>query len=91
MPVTMHLPSVLRRMTDGHAKIPVDGQTVQEAVQQLCHQYPELGRHLLDDDGNVRSFVRIFVDQDDAASLQGPQTPLRDGQTLRVVPAIAGG
>lgn len=91
MPVTMHLPSVLRRMTDGQAKVDVDAQTVEGAVAELCQKYPELGKHLLDPDGNVRPFVRIFVDQTDAASLQGPETPVTDGQTLRVVPAIAGG
>lgn len=91
MPVTMHLPSVLRKMTNGEAKVDVDASTVGEAVAILCDRHPELRKHLLDADGNVRGFVRIFVDQEDAAELEGPSTPVQDGQVLRVVPAIAGG
>ncbi len=91
MTVTMHLPSVLRKMTDDEAKVDVDAQTVGDAVTALCEKHPELRKHLLDADGNVRGFVRIFVDQEDAASLEGVDTPVEDGQVLRVVPAIAGG
>lgn len=91
MTVTMHLPSVLRKMTDDEAKVDVDASTVGQAVQALCDKHPDLRKHLLDDEGNVRGFVRIFVDQEDAANMDGVDTPVKDGQVLRVVPAIAGG
>lgn len=91
MTVTMHLPSVLRKMTDDQAKVDVEADTVGDAVQALCDKHPDLRKHLLDSDGNVRGFVRIFVDQEDAANLDGVDTSITDGQVLRVVPAIAGG
>lgn len=90
MGVTVVLPTVLRRLADGQKEIPVAGGTLREALGELARRHPDLGRQILQDDGTVRPFVRVFVDQKDAAEL-GPEAPLPEGAVVRVVPAIAGG
>lgn len=88
--VTIRLPTVLRRLADDQATVTVEADTVGDAVARLGEKHPELGRQLLAD-GKIRPFVRVFVDQDDIASLDGPETPLSGNEQLRIVPGIAGG
>lgn len=91
MAVTIRVPSALRRFTKEAAHIEVRPGTVREAVAQLVARHAGLAPHLVDDSGRLRNFVRAYVNEDDVASLYGEATPLKDGDTLRLVPAIAGG
>lgn len=91
MTVTIHLPSVLRRMTDDQAKIKVEGETVEEAIRDLCQRHEGLQKHLLDDDGEVRQHVTVFREQTGGVEQVTVGMAVEDGDTLRLVPAIAGG
>ena len=88
--VTIRLPTVLRRLADDQAEVPVEARTVREAMDALARAHPTLGAQLLAD-GRIRPFVRVFVDADDVEALDGPETRLEGGERLRIVPAIAGG
>lgn len=91
MSVTIHLPSVLRRMTDDAAKVDVEGETVEEAIRDLCTRYEDLDKHLLDDDGNVRQHVTVFREETGGVEQVEIAMRVEDGDVLRLVPAIAGG
>jgi len=87
----IRIPSPLRRFTDGQGKLEVQGQTVKTALEELFERYPELKLHLVEEDGNLRNFVNIYVDGEDIRSLDRMETRLEDKHELRIIPAIAGG
>jgi len=91
MPVTVRIPVSLQKITGEQSRVQVEGGTVQEAVDALDSRFPGIRSSLLDDAGNLRRFVNIFVNESDIRSLQGQQTPLEDGDEVFIVPAIAGG
>ncbi len=91
MTVTIRLPTVLRRLAADETEVVVEATNVGDALGRLAQRHPQLGQQILDDAGAVRPFVRVFLDQDDVATRQGIETPLTGGETLRIVPAIAGG
>ncbi|WCL82948.1 MoaD/ThiS family protein [Saprospira sp. CCB-QB6] len=88
---TLIIPTPLRKFTDQQASIKVDGATVQAAVDRLIDLYPALKQHLLDQEGNIRAFVRIFLEDEDILALDGPNTAVQADSTLSIIPAIAGG
>lgn len=85
------IPTALRQFAGGQATFPVSAGTVGQALQQLTAEYPDLGKHLFNDEGNLRSFVNIYFDEEDIRYLDGLDTPLQDGSELTIVPSIAGG
>jgi len=91
MTVTVRIPSQLRPLTGGHGEIGVEATTVREAIAALEVAHPGLSERLLDDGGDLRRFVNLFVADEDVRFLEGLDTPLSSGQTLSVVPAVAGG
>jgi adenylyltransferase/sulfurtransferase len=91
MSVTIHIPTPLRRFTADHGEVQVDGGTVGEALRDLTRQFPALQRHLYTDDGALRSFVNIFLNDEDVRHLQKDGTALKSGDTLSIIPSIAGG
>jgi molybdopterin synthase sulfur carrier subunit len=88
---TIKIPTPLRPYTDGQQEVRVKGHTVGLAVRDLSDQYPGLSKHLFDDDGRLRPYVNIFLNQDDIRTLGGEETPIKDGDLLMIVPSIAGG
>jgi sulfur-carrier protein len=88
---TLKIPTPLRYYTDGKAEVAVSGANVGEAMRDLVILYPTLEQHLYNGDGNLRNFVNLFLDQDNIKDLQGLETPLNEGDTLRLIPSIAGG
>lgn len=88
---TVSIPSVLRTFTERQSQVSLAGANVGEVVASLAASYPDLAPHILDDSGNLRSFVNVFVGDTDIRSLQGPQTPVGDDTSILLVPAIAGG
>jgi molybdopterin synthase sulfur carrier subunit len=88
---TLIIPTPLRRFTNNTSKISIPGATISEAVKELTFQFPELRRHLLDEGGKIRSFVNIFVGDEDIRNLEGEQTALKEETVISIVPAIAGG
>jgi MoaD family protein len=91
MAVKVMIPTPLRPFAGRQATVDVEGQTVGEALSALTGQYDELRRHLYGEGGRLRSFVNVYVNEEDIRDLQKDQTPLRDGDTITIVPSIAGG
>lgn len=91
MPVTVIVPTPMQRYTMNKEEVEVGGATVDHALQHLAENYPDIKKHLFNEDGAVRAFVAVYVNDDDSRSLQGGQTPVKDGDTLTIVPSIAGG
>jgi molybdopterin converting factor small subunit len=88
---TLKIPTPLRYYTDGQAEVAVNGTTVAVAMRNLVEQYPTLEQHLYNGKGELRSFVNLFLGQDNIKDLQGLETPLNENDTLRLIPSIAGG
>lgn len=89
--VTVRIPGPLRDLADGRDAVEVSAGTVAAALDALLGRYPGLRRHLLADDGAVRDYVNLFVEDDDVRYLDGVDTPVRVGDTITIVPSIAGG
>ena len=88
---TIHIPTPLRPYTDGAASVDVDGDTVGEALNTLTTTHAGLARHLRDDAGKLRSFVNVYLGEDDIRFLDGEDTALESSAVLTIVPSIAGG
>lgn len=91
MSVTIRIPTTLRTLSGGAAEVQVDGATVGEALKALESAHPGFTERLLDDGGALRRFVSVFVADDDVRYLQGLDTPVPDGETVAIIPAVAGG
>jgi molybdopterin converting factor small subunit len=88
---TLRIPTPLRPYTGGQAEIMVDGQTVREALANVTGQHGGLTRHLFGADGQLRSYVNLYVNDEDIRSLSGLDTPIKANDRLMLVPSIAGG
>ena len=88
---TIHIPTPLRKFTGGQATVGVQGDTVGEALDDLTQHYPTLKKHLYNEEDVLRSFVNIYLNDEDIRYLEGEDTPLSSGATLSIVPSIAGG
>ena len=91
MSVTIHIPTPLRRFTSEQGEVQVDGGTVGDALKELTRRFPSLERHLYNDQGVLRSFVNVFLNDDDVRHLARDATPVKPGDTLSIIPSIAGG
>lgn len=85
------IPTPLRKFTENQSKYSAHGNSVQDAVLDLVKTYPGLEPHILDNDRQVRSFIRLYVGEEDINELDGTDTVVTEGQTISIVPAIAGG
>jgi len=85
------VPTPLRQYAGKQAAIDVQATTVGEALNTLTSTYPDLRKHLYSDDGKLRAFVNLYLNDDDIRYLQQDQTAVKDGDTLSIVPSIAGG
>ncbi len=91
MPVLVRIPTPLRRVTNGVAEVHAKGKDLAELIEDLERQFPGLRERLLEDGGEVRRFINIYVNEEDIRFLSGRTTPLKDGDEVSIVPAIAGG
>ncbi|MDR3243845.1 MAG: MoaD/ThiS family protein [Elusimicrobiota bacterium] len=91
MAIEILIPSALRGFTDAKSAAAVEAKTVGEAIANFAKDYPDIKKHLYDDNGQLRAFINIFVGENNIKNLNGLETPLADGQTIMIVPAIAGG
>jgi molybdopterin converting factor small subunit len=78
-------------LTGGNSEVQVEGATVGEALQSLETAHPGFKERLFDDEGGLRRFVNVFVADDDVRYLDGVNTPVPDGETIAIIPAVAGG
>jgi adenylyltransferase/sulfurtransferase len=91
MSIRVKIPTPLRPYAGGRAEVQADGETVAAALAALVSEQPDLRRHLLGDDGRLRTFVNLYLNGEDVRSRSGLDTRLSDGDELAIVPAIAGG
>src|SRR5690349_9482294 len=91
MPVTIAIPTPLRQFAGGQSEIQVNASTAGEALDQLTSTHAELRRHLFSDQNTLRNFVNVYVNDEDIRHVSGPNTPVKDGDTILIVPSIAGG
>ena len=91
MSVIVRLPSQLRSLVGGVGEVPVEAATVREAIVAVDVAYPGIALRVLDDRGALRRFVNVFVADEDVRFLDGLETALEAGQTVSLVPAVAGG
>jgi sulfur-carrier protein len=91
MSLSVRVPTQLRTLTGGAGEVQAKGSTVGEALKALDAAHPGMGDRLFDENGNLRRFVNVFLADEDVRFLEGLATPVADGQTLSIVPAVAGG
>lgn len=91
MSATVRIPTPLRNVTGGAATAEVEGATVGEVLASLEAAHPGIGERIFADDGAIRRFVNVFVDDEDVRFQSGLDTPVRDGATVSIIPAVAGG
>ncbi len=85
------IPTPLRQYVEKKDSIELTGSTVGEVLSALTSQYGDLKRHLYTDEGKLRSFVNVYVNDEDIRYLSKDATPVKDGDTVSIVPSIAGG
>jgi sulfur-carrier protein len=87
----IHIPTPLRQYVGKQASVDVQGSTVGEAMDALVAAHPDLRKHLYTDEGRLRAFVNLYVNDEDIRYLQKEATALKDGDNISIVPSIAGG
>ena len=91
MSVEVRLPTVLRTHAGGKSIVSVEGATIGEVLQGLASTYPGLAGQVLTDDGSLHRFVNVYVNDDDVRYLDKLDTKVSDGDTISILPAVAGG
>lgn len=88
---SVRIPTILRTYTGGAAEVQAAGGTLGDVIAALDTQYPGLAARVLDDAGQLRRFVNVYVNDDDVRFLEGLQTPTPDAASISIIPAVAGG
>src|SRR5438552_9409914 len=91
MMVTVIIPTALRQHTDNEDELKLNARTVSDALKELVTSFPNLRRHLYSESGRLRNFINIYLNEEDIRYKEGESTALKDGDTLMIIPAIAGG
>ena len=91
MATTIRIPTPMRKLTNDQELVEVDAISVGAAIVELQSRFPGIKERLMDDTGEVRRFVNVYVNEEDIRFLQNQQTPLKDGDEVSIIPAIAGG
>jgi sulfur-carrier protein len=91
MPKNVRIPTPLRKLTNDEELVEVNAATVGAAIVELQSRYPGIKERLMDEKGEVRRFVNVYVNEEDIRFLQNQQTPIKDGDEISIIPAIAGG
>jgi len=87
----VRIPTPLRKLTNNEELVEVKAATIGDVITELQARYPGIKERLVDDNGEVRRFVNVYVNEEDIRFLQNQQTPLKDGDEISIIPAIAGG
>ncbi|MBI3089666.1 MAG: MoaD/ThiS family protein [Candidatus Tectomicrobia bacterium] len=91
MTVQVLIPTPLQKITKNQAEVPASGTSIKEVLADMESNYPGLRQRLYDENGQLRRFVNIYVNEEDIRFLNGEQTTVKDGDKVSIVPAIAGG
>ena len=87
----VRIPAQLRTLTGGAGELEIEGSTVGEVLKGLDAAHAGFAERIFDEDGGLRRFVNVFLDEEDVRFLDGLSTPVTSGQTISIVPAVAGG
>jgi sulfur-carrier protein len=91
MPKNVRIPTPLRKLTNNEELVEVNAATIGAAIVELQTRFPGIKERLVDDNGEVRRFVNVYVNEEDIRFLQNQDTQLKDGDEISIIPAIAGG
>jgi len=91
MAIEVRIPTILRTYTDGAKQVEGSGATLDELIDDLEKRHGGLRGRLIDDNGGLRRFVNVYLNDEDVRFLSGLETPVKDGDTVTVLPAVAGG
>ena len=91
MPKKIRIPTPLRKLTNNEELVEVSAATIGDAINELQSRYPGIAERLVDEKGEVRRFVNVYVNEEDIRFLQNQNTALKDGDEISIIPAIAGG
>ncbi len=92
MAVTIYIPTPLRPYIDNQDEVSIDqAGAIKDIINSLVNQSDQLKKHLLDDQGELRKFVNVYLNDDDIRDLDGPASEVKDGDVISIVPSIAGG
>jgi molybdopterin synthase sulfur carrier subunit len=91
MAANVRIPTPLRKLTNDEELVEVKPGTIADAINELQTRFPGIKERLIDESGAVRRFVNVYVNEEDIRFLQNQDTPLKDGDEISIIPAIAGG
>ena len=91
MAISVLIPTPLRKLTNEQESVTVEASSINDVIDGLDTQFPGMRGRLVDDTGGIRKFINLYVNEEDVRFLQGSDTPVKDGDTVSIVPAIAGG
>lgn len=91
MELTVYIPTPWRKLTGGRARVAVEGEMIYQVVENLEATFPGLKREICQGDGRIWEYINVFVNGEEIRSLAGEETPLRDGDEVAFIPAVAGG
>jgi molybdopterin synthase sulfur carrier subunit len=91
MPVEVKLPTILRKHAGGEARVSADGATLNEVLDDLEARYPGITKNVRTEDGSLHRFINVYVNDEDVRYLGSLETPIADGDTVSLLPAVAGG
>ena len=91
MSIIIEIPSALKQYVNNQDQIEVLGSSIEEAFVNLCTEYKELKQNLFDENGNIRSFINIYLNDNDIRYADGMRSTVKDGDSIQIVPSVAGG
>jgi molybdopterin synthase sulfur carrier subunit len=87
----VRIPTPLRKLTNDQESIEIESNTIGGAIEELEGKFPGIKERLVDEEGEIRRFVNVYVNEEDIRFLENQDTPLKDGDDISIIPAIAGG
>ena len=91
MSVTVKLPTILRKFSGNEARVGADGTTLAEVLKDLESRYPGITKNVVSDDGGLHRFINVYVNDEDVRYLGSLETEVKEGDTVSILPAVAGG
>ena len=91
MGILIEIPSALKQYVNNQDEVEVDGSSVEEVIDSLCTQFIELKPNLFDENGIVRNFINVYLNDDDIRYADGMNSAVKDGDSIQIVPSVAGG
>jgi len=91
MSIRIIIPAALRQYAENRDSVNLSGQNIGELLDNLMQKFPNMKKHLFSEDGQIRNFVNVYVNDDDIRYLENSQTQLKEGDVISLIPSVAGG